>query len=63
MNFFVIAVGGYMPNLAEVAKSYGEKIGKVKVDMGNTSCKVPLIKPYIEKMEARGVKKRKEARC
>lgn len=63
MNFFVIAVGGYVPELSEKAKELGEKIGKVTVDMGNTACKVPLIRPYIEKMEARGVKKRKQARC
>ncbi|MGK0466237.1 MAG: hypothetical protein ACJAX4_001523 [Clostridium sp.] len=41
----------------------GDKIGKVTVDMGNTACKVPMIRPYIEKMEARGVKKKKQARC
>lgn len=63
MNFFVIAVGGYIPELTSKAKDYGESIGKVSVDMGNTACKVPLIKPYIEKMEARGVKKKKQARC
>jgi 3-methyladenine DNA glycosylase AlkD len=63
MNAFVIAAGGYIPELADKAKEYGERIGKVHVDMGNTSCKVPLIKPYIEKMEARGTKKKKKARC
>ncbi len=63
MNAFAISVGGYIPSLAEKAKSYGDRIGKVKVAMGNTACKVPLITPYIEKMEARGVKKRKQARC
>ena len=63
MNGFVIAAGGYIPALAEKAKRYGAKIGKVSVDMGNTACKVPLIVPYIEKMEARGVKKKKKARC
>jgi hypothetical protein len=63
MNLFVIAAGGYVPELSEKAKELGDKIGKVTVDMGNTACKVPLIKPYIEKMEARGVKKRKQARC
>lgn len=63
MNAFVIAAGGYMPELAVKAKAYGDRIGKVSVDMGNTACKVPLITPYIEKMEARGVKKKKKARC
>lgn len=63
MNYFVIAVGGYMPELRAKAKDYGDRIGKVSVDMGNTACKVALITPYIEKMEARGTKKRKKARC
>lgn len=63
MNAFVISAGGYIPVLAEKAKEVGGRIGKVHVDMGNTACKVPLIVPYIEKMEARGVKKRKQARC
>lgn len=63
MNGFVIAAGGYIPELADKAKVYGEQIGKVDVYMGNTACKVPLIKPYIEKMEARAVKKKRQARC
>ncbi len=63
MNAFVISAGGYIPALAEKAKTLGTAIGKVKVDMGNTACKVPHITPYIEKMEARGVKKKKMARC
>jgi hypothetical protein len=63
MNLFVIAAGGYVPELSEKAKELGEQIGKVTVDMGNTACKVPMIRPYIEKMEAHGVKKKKQARC
>lgn len=63
MNGFVIAVGGYMPQLRKKALAYGAKIGKVSVDVGNTACKVPLIVPYIEKMEKRNVKKKKRARC
>ena len=63
MNLFVIAAGGYVPDLSKKAKEIGDKIGKVTVDMGNTACKVPMIRPYIEKMEARGVKKKKQARC
>jgi 3-methyladenine DNA glycosylase AlkD len=63
MNSFVIATGGYVPNLSEKAKEIGDQIGKVTVDMGNTACKVPMIRPYIEKMESRGVKKKKQARC
>jgi len=63
MNLFAIAAGGYVPDLSKKAKEIGDKIGKVTVDMGNTACKVPMIRPYIEKMEAHGVKKKKQARC
>lgn len=65
MNQFVIAAGAAIPELTERCKAVGERIGKVDVDMGGTACKVPLIKPYIEKIEARGAvgKKKKEARC
>ncbi|MBZ9685505.1 DNA alkylation repair protein [Clostridium estertheticum] len=63
MNLFVIAAGGYVPGLSKEAKELGDKIGKVTVAMGNTACKVPMIRHYIEKMESRGVKKRKQARC
>jgi hypothetical protein len=63
MNLFVIAAGGYVPELSEKAKQLGDKIGKVTVDMGNTACKVPIIRTYIEKMEAHSVKKKKQARC
>lgn len=63
MNLFVIATGGYVPDLSKKAKELGDKIGKVTVSMGNTACKVPMIRTYIEKMESRGVKKKKQARC
>lgn len=65
MNGFVIAVGAYWPDYTARAKEIGARIGKVSVDMGGTACKVPIIAPYIEKIEARGSlgKKRREARC
>ena len=65
MNNFVICVGAYIPEYTERAKELGKSIGKVHVDMGGTACKVPLISPYIEKIEARGSigKKKKQARC
>lgn len=65
MNGFVIAVGSFIPQLTEKAKQTAGRIGKVSVFMGNTSCKVPLAKDYIEKVETRGSigKKRKKARC
>ena len=65
MNNFVICVGAYIPEYTDRAKEIGKRIGKVDVDMGGTACKVPLIGPYIEKIEARGSigKKKKQARC
>ncbi|MBL4655200.1 MAG: DNA alkylation repair protein [Bacteroidia bacterium] len=65
MNNFVIAIGGYVSELTDKSIKIAEKIGKVEVFMGNTSCKVPLAKEYIEKMVKMGRigKKRKMARC
>jgi hypothetical protein len=65
MNGFVIAVGAYVPELTELALKTADKIGKVEVDMGGTSCKVPDARAYIEKIQQRGTigKKRKTAKC
>ena len=65
MNGFVIAVGSSVPELTEYAKEIGARIGKVKVDMNGTACKVPLVKEYIEKVESKGRigNKKKTARC
>jgi len=65
MNGFVIAAGSYVKELTDKAIIIGNKIGKVQVDMGGTSCKVPLAPEYIQKVIARGNhgKKRKVARC
>jgi 3-methyladenine DNA glycosylase AlkD len=65
MNGFVIAVGGYVKSLTDLAIKTGEKIGKVEVDMGDTSCQVPYAPDYIRKIEKRGTigKKRKSAKC
>ena len=65
MNGFVIAVGSFVPELTEKSKKVAAKIGKVNVFMGETSCKVPLAKDYIAKIESQGRlgKKRKTARC
>lgn len=65
MNGFVIAMGTFIKALTEKAKTVGEKIGKVSVDMNGTACKVPLATAYIDKaidMGRVGVK-RKSARC
>lgn len=65
MNGFVIALGGGVPKYTEQCKELGDKIGKVDVFMGETACKVPLIRPYIENMENRNRigKKKKTAKC
>ncbi|MEM7586858.1 MAG: DNA alkylation repair protein [Acidobacteriota bacterium] len=65
MNGFVIAVGSYVEPLNPQAKATAEALGKVKVDMGDTYCKVPLATDYIAKVEkaGRAGKKRKTIRC
>jgi 3-methyladenine DNA glycosylase AlkD len=65
MNNFVISVGGYVKALLPQAKAAAKKIGAVKVEMGDTSCMVPLATEYIEKIERMGRvgKKRKTMRC
>jgi 3-methyladenine DNA glycosylase AlkD len=65
MNGFVIAVGGYVSPLTSAAKATAKKIGKVEVEMGETSCKVPLAKDYIAKIESMGRvgKKKKSTKC
>lgn len=65
MNGFVISVGGYVLPLIDEAKKTGKAIGKVKVNMGDTACKVPDPVSYIEKMESMGRigKKKKTVFC
>lgn len=65
MNGFVIAVGSYVQALTKFATQIGEKIGPVKVDMGNTDCQVRFAPDYIRSVEKRGAigKKRKTAKC
>ncbi|PWL29628.1 MAG: DNA alkylation repair protein [Fluviicola sp. XM-24bin1] len=65
MNGFIIAAGGAYPELTEECKSIGDRIGEVKVDLGQTACKVPSIRPYIENMEKRNRigKKKVKAKC
>lgn len=65
MNAFVIATGSYVAPLTELALETAEKIGAVKVDMGETACKVPAATEYIQKVQKRGTigKKRKSAKC
>jgi len=65
MNGFVIAVGSYVSPLKKQAKATAKRLGKVDVEMGGTSCKVPLATEYIEKVEksGRAGKKRKTIKC
>lgn len=65
MNGFVIAVGASVKPLLKQAKATAKKIGKVEVEMGNTSCKVPFAPDYIAKIEKAGRvgKKRKTIKC
>lgn len=65
MNGFVIALGGAFPDLTEQCKEIGDRIGKVSVEMGETACKVPVIRTYLDNMEDKGRigKKKKTAKC
>ena len=65
MNNFVIAVGCYIAELTTTAEKAAKAIGKVHVNMGDTSCNVPNAYDYIQKVKARssiGVKRR-SAKC
>ena len=65
MNGFMIAVGTYVQPLTDFALETARKVGKVSVDVGDTSCKVPYAPDYIEKIQKKGAvgKKRKTAKC
>lgn len=62
MNNFIISVGTYVKPLVNDALEAAGKIGKVIVDMGETSCKVPDAVEYINKVKFMGRigKKRQE---
>jgi 3-methyladenine DNA glycosylase AlkD len=61
MNNFLIAAGAANKDITSLSKEAAKEIGKVKVFMGKTSCKVPDAFSYITKIEDRGTigKKRK----
>jgi hypothetical protein len=65
MNDFVIAIGCYVETLAVKAQAAAAKIGEVKVDMGDTACKVPSASESIRKVIASGRHgaKRKTIKC
>ena len=49
MNGALIAIGIYKPDLTEAALECADRIGKVEVDHGDTSCKTPDARAYIVK--------------
>jgi 3-methyladenine DNA glycosylase AlkD len=59
MNGFVIACGAHIPELEKPAGEIARQIGKVKVDMGDTACKVPDALSYIKKVKERKSKIKK----
>jgi 3-methyladenine DNA glycosylase AlkD len=63
MNVFIISVGGYVKELTAEAVKIGNSLGPLSIDMNGTACKVPFAPAYIQKMVARGYKKKKMARC
>ena len=64
-NNFVISCGSFSAELFPLATEIAAAIGIVKVNMGETSCKVPNAKDYIQKVEKMGRvgKLKKTARC
>lgn len=65
MNSFVIMCGTYVLALGDRAIATARKLGKVQVDMGETSCRVPDAESYIIKSRrgAPVAPKRKTMRC
>ena len=65
MNSFVMSCGICVVPLSDYAIGIAEKIGAVYVDVGDTSCLVPLAMSYIQKAKENGKlgNKKKMARC
>ena len=65
MNGFVMSVGCCVLPLGEAAWQTARAIGPVAVNMGETSCKVPLAAEMIENVRTRGTlgKKKKSVKC
>jgi 3-methyladenine DNA glycosylase AlkD len=53
-NGFILTAGASIKALTDEVIEAGKRIGKVKVNMGETSCKVPFIPEYLKKMEKSG---------
>jgi hypothetical protein len=65
MNSFVIMCGTYVAPLGSKAIATARRLGRVKVDMGDTACKVPEAEAYILKCRrgAPVAPKRRTVRC
>jgi len=65
MNCFIIAAGQCVTPLTDAALATADKIGKVEINMGDTSCKVTDAGAYLRSMIDRGMmgRKKKRARC
>ncbi len=65
MNNFIICVGSYVKPLLKQAKSAAKNVGVIKIDMGDTACKIPVATASIEKIESlnRVGQKRKHIKC
>lgn len=65
MNMYVIVVAGAVKPLFDEARAMAERIGAVDVDVGDTSCVIPLATAYIDKLVAGGHvgRKRKTVKC
>lgn len=65
MNMFVIGVAGSVAPLLEEARAMAARLGQVEVDVGDTSCVIPLATAYIDKLVAGGHvgRKRKTVKC
>ncbi len=63
MNAFVIIVGSSLKGLHEEAVGVAGRIGAVRVNMGDTACKVPVANEYIGKVAAAGKLGQKKKTC
>lgn len=65
MNMYVIGVAGSVSPLLDEARAMAVRLGQVEVDVGDTSCVIPLATAYIDKLVAGGHvgRKRKTVKC
>lgn len=53
MNYAVIAIGSRNARLNDLALGVAERIGKVEIDYGETSCKAPDANSYLTKAQSK----------